>query len=84
MVSRTGSNEILLNPLDLIDLRIKYKIDTLKPGLTGLAQINGRDNLSIEDKVRFEIDYLNRQSFYFDSKILWMTFLKVFFRSYEI
>lgn len=79
-MSFVGPRPALFNQYDLIDLRIKYKIDTLKPGLTGLAQINGRDNLSIEDKVRFEIDYLNRQSFYFDSKILWMTFLKVFFK----
>ena len=50
---------------------------TVKPGITGMAQVNGRDELSIEHKVLFETEYLNKQSFWFDIKILWMTFLKV-------
>ena len=49
----------------------------MKPGITGWAQVNGRDELSIPDKVVLDIEYLNRQSFLFDVKILWMTFLKV-------
>ena len=79
-MSFVGPRPALFNQDDLIDLRIKYKIDRLKPGLTGLAQINGRDNLSIEAKVRFELEYLNKQTFYFDLQILWLTFLKVFFK----
>jgi len=49
----------------------------LLPGITGWAQVNGRDELSIPDKVGLDVEYLNRQSFWFDIKILWMTFLKV-------
>ena len=49
----------------------------LLPGITGLAQVNGRDELSIANKVALDVEYLNRQSFWFDMKILWMTFLKV-------
>lgn len=79
-MSFVGPRPALFNQDDLINLRIKYKIDRLKPGLTGLAQINGRDNLSIEAKVRFELEYLNKQTFYFDLQILWLTFLKVFFK----
>ena len=79
-MSFVGPRPALFNQDDLIDLRIKYQIDQLKPGLTGLAQINGRDSLSIENKVRFELEYLNNQSFYFDLKILWLTFLRVFFK----
>ena len=47
------------------------------PGITGWAQVNGRDELSIPDKVALDVEYLNRQSFWLDMKILWMTFLKV-------
>ena len=50
---------------------------TVRPGITGWAQVNGRDELSIPDKVALDVEYLNRQSFWFDMKILWMTFLKV-------
>ena len=49
----------------------------LKPGITGWAQVCGRDELSIADKVALDVEYLNRQSFWFDMKILWMTLLKV-------
>ena len=52
-------------------------MDKLLPGITGWAQVNGRDELSILDKVELDVEYLNRQSFWFDIKILWMTFLKV-------
>ena len=52
-------------------------MDKLLPGITGWTQVNGRDELSIPDKVRLDVEYLNRQSFWFDMKILWMTFLKV-------
>ena len=50
---------------------------SVRPGITGWAQVNGRDELSIPEKVALDVEYLNRQSFWFDIKILWMTFLKV-------
>ena len=62
---------------DLIALRTERGVDKLLPGITGWAQVNGRDELSIPDKVALDVEYLNRQSFWFDMKILWMTFLKV-------
>jgi O-antigen biosynthesis protein WbqP len=52
-------------------------VDNLLSSITGWAQVNGRDELSISDKVTLDVEYLNRQSFWFDIKILWMTFLKV-------
>ena len=65
---------------DLIELRTKNGINNLLPGITGWAQVNGRDKLSIPDKVLLEIEYLELQSILFDIKILWMTLLKVFKR----
>jgi O-antigen biosynthesis protein WbqP len=47
------------------------------PGLTGWAQVNGRDDLSIPEKVLLEVEYMHKKSFWFDLKILWLTFLKV-------
>ena len=67
----------LYNQDDLIALRSKKGVDKLLPGITGWAQVNGRDELSIPDKAALDVEYLNRQSFWFDMKILWMTFLKV-------
>jgi O-antigen biosynthesis protein WbqP len=52
-------------------------VHELVPGLTGWAQINGRDELPIPDKVKLDVEYLQRQSFWFDLKILWLTFIKV-------
>jgi len=52
-------------------------VDQLIPGITGWAQVNGRDELSILDKVDFDVEYLINQSLWFDFKILWMTFVKV-------
>jgi O-antigen biosynthesis protein WbqP len=49
----------------------------LKPGLTGWAQVNGRDEITITQKVQFDVEYLERKSFWFDLYILWLTFLKV-------
>jgi O-antigen biosynthesis protein WbqP len=65
---------------DLNALRKEGGIDNLMPGITGWAQVNGRDKLSLLDKVALDMEYLNRQSFWFDIKILWMTFLKVISR----
>jgi len=76
-MSFVGPRPALYNQDDLITLRSEKGVDKLTPGITGWAQVNGRDELSIPDKVALDVEYLNRQSFWFDMKILWMTFLKV-------
>jgi len=76
-MSFVGPRPALFNQDDLIALRKEKGVDKLLPGITGWAQVNGRDELSIADKVILDVEYLNRQSFWFDMKILWMTFLKV-------
>ncbi|MDC0596910.1 sugar transferase [Candidatus Pseudothioglobus singularis] len=77
-MSLVGPRSALYNQSDLIALRVEKGVDKLFPGITGWAQVNGRDQLSIPDKVALEEEYLNRQSFWFDIKILWMTFINVF------
>jgi O-antigen biosynthesis protein WbqP len=79
-MSFVGPRPALFNQRDLIDLRAQVGVHALTPGLTGWAQVNGRDELPITKKVEFDAEYLNRQSFCFDIKILWLTFLKVFLR----
>jgi len=76
-MSFVGPRPALFNQDDLIALRTEKGVDKLLPGITGWAQVNGRDELPIPDKVALEVEYLDRQSFWFDMKILWMTFLKV-------
>ena len=76
-MSFVGPRPALFNQDDLIALRNNKGVDKLLPGITGWAQVNGRDELSIPDKVALDVEYLNHQSFWFDMKILWMTFLKV-------
>jgi O-antigen biosynthesis protein WbqP len=76
-MSFVGLRPALFNQEDLIALRSEKGVDKLLPGITGWAQVNGRDELSIPEKVALDVEYLNRQSFWFDMKILWMTFLKV-------
>ena len=76
-MSFVGPRPALYNQDDLISLRTEKGVDKLLPGITGWAQVNGRDELSIPDKVALDAEYLNHQSFWFDMKILWMTFLKV-------
>ena len=76
-MSFVGPRPALYNQDDLIALRTEKGVDKLLPGITGWAQVNGRDELSIPDKVELDVEYLKRQSFWFDMKILWMTFLKV-------
>jgi O-antigen biosynthesis protein WbqP len=76
-MSFVGPRPALFNQEDLIALRKEKGVDKLLPGITGWAQVNGRDELSIPDKVALDVEYLKRQSFWFDIKILWMTFLKV-------
>jgi O-antigen biosynthesis protein WbqP len=76
-MSFVGPRPALYNQDDLITLRTQKGVDKLLPGITGWAQVNGRDELSIPDKVALDVEYLNRQSFSIDMEILWMTFLKV-------
>lgn len=76
-MSFVGPRPALFNQYDLIDLRNKNGVDKLLPGLTGWAQINGRDELSTIAKVEFDIYYLKNQSFFFDLQILKLTFLIV-------
>jgi O-antigen biosynthesis protein WbqP len=76
-MSFVGPRPALYNQDDLIKLRTDNGVNKLLPGITGWAQVNGRDELSIPDKVVLDVEYMNRQSFWFDMKILWMTFLKV-------
>ena len=76
-MSFVGPRPALFNQNDLIDLRKERGVDYLVPGLTGLAQVNGRDELSIQDKVALDVKYMQCQSFWFDLKILWTTFLRV-------
>jgi O-antigen biosynthesis protein WbqP len=76
-MSFVGPRPALFNQSDLIELRTKKNIHTLIPGLTGWAQVNGRDELPIPQKVALDVEYLHRQGFWFDIRILWLTFLKV-------
>ena len=76
-MSFVGPRPALFNQDDLIALRTKCGVDKLVPGLTGWAQVNGRDELSILIKVQYDAEYLEKQSFWFDMKILGLTFLKV-------
>ena len=72
-MSFVGPRPALFNQDDLIKLRIEYGLDSLIPGLTGWAQVNGRDELTIFEKVMLDAEYSHRQSFWFDIKILWLT-----------
>lgn len=79
-MSFVGPRPALFNQDDLIALRTEKSVHKLMPGLTGWAQVNGRDELPIPQKVELDAEYLQRQSFRFDLKILWMTTLKVLAR----
>ena len=79
-MSFVGPRPALFNQHDLIYQRTQAGVHALTPGLTGWAQVNGRDELPIPKKVELDAEYLNRQSFWFDIKILWLTFMKVFLR----
>ena len=72
-----GPRPALYNQDDLMELRVKEGVDKLKPGITGWAQINGRDEIAIEEKVAFEKEYDEKKSFWFDLKIIVFTFFKV-------
>jgi len=75
-----GPRPALYNQDDLMQLRVDAGVSDLKPGLTGWAQINGRDEISIEEKVALEKEYLEKKSFAFDVKIFFMTFTSAFFK----
>ncbi|QHE83751.1 sugar transferase [Hydrogenophaga sp. BPS33] len=76
-MSFVGPRPALFNQDDLIALRTELGVHELVPGLTGWAQVNGRDELPIPQKVALDAEYLRRQSVLFDLHILWMTFVKV-------
>ena len=76
-MSFVGPRPALYNQDDLIALRAEYGVEAIVPGLTGWAQINGRDDLPIPEKVALDVEYMEGQSFLFDMKILWLTCLKV-------
>lgn len=76
-MSFVGPRPALFNQDDLIALRTRYGVDKILPGLTGWAQVNGRDELPVLQKVRFDVEYLQRRSLWFDCQIMALTFFKV-------
>jgi O-antigen biosynthesis protein WbqP len=76
-MSFVGPRPALFNQEDLVALRTQYGVDKVLPGLTGWAQINGRDELPIPAKVQLDVDYVSRQSFALDLKIIFLTFFSV-------
>ena len=76
-MSFVGPRPALFNQDDLIALRADKGVVNLMPGLTGWAQVNGRDKLPIPEKVALDVEYMERRSFWFDMYILWLTVLKV-------
>ena len=79
-MSFVGPRPALFNQHDLIALRTQHGVQKVVPGLTGWAQVNGRDELPIPDKVRLDAEYVHLQSLLFDIRILWLTLLKVLYR----
>jgi len=76
-MSLVGPRPALFNQHDLVELRTRHRVDQVRPGLTGWAQINGRDELPIPDKVKLDLVYVKEQSFALDLKIIFLTLLKV-------
>lgn len=76
-MSFVGPRPALFNQQDLIEQRTQLGVHTLVPGLTGWAQVNGRDELPIPEKVKLDAEYLQSRSLWFDIRILWLTFVKV-------
>jgi O-antigen biosynthesis protein WbqP len=76
-MSFVGPRPALFNQNDLSEMRTEYGVHELVPGLTGWAQINGRDELPIPEKVALDVEYMQRRSFWFDCYILWRTAIKV-------
>ncbi len=79
-MSVVGPRPALFNQSDLIVLRTEAGVDGLAPGLTGWAQVNGRDELPVPEKVALDVEYMQRQSFWFDLKIIFLTFVRVIHR----
>jgi O-antigen biosynthesis protein WbqP len=77
-MSFVGPRPALFNQNDLIELRIHFGVDKLKPGITGWAQINGRDQVSINEKVALDVEYMKKKSLWFDIKISYITLIKTF------
>ena len=73
-----GPRPALFNQHDLIKLRNNFGIDNLKPGITGWAQVNGRDDISINRKVELDVEYLSLKGFWFDLYVIYITFSRVF------
>ena len=76
-MSIVGPRPALHNQHELIAKRAALGVDHLRPGVTGWAQINGRDEIALQDKLRFDQDYLERQSLFFDLKIIVLTVVAV-------
>ena len=76
-MSIVGPRPALFNQQNLIEMRTEKGVHVIRPGLTGWAQINGRDELPLPEKVRLDLDYLRRQSLVFDVKVIMLTILKV-------
>lgn len=76
-MSFVGPRPALYNQDDLVSLRTERQVHTMLPGITGWAQVNGRDELSITAKVDLDVEYMRKQSFFFDIYILYLTFIKV-------
>jgi O-antigen biosynthesis protein WbqP len=76
-MSIVGPRPALFNQADLIALRTERGVHELVPGLTGWAQVNGRDELPIPQKVELDVEYLRRRSLLFDLRIVWLTVVKV-------
>lgn len=80
-MSFVGPRPVILQETDLTELRTLHNVHTLQPGLTGWAQVNGRDALSVPEKVKLDAEYLQRKSLAFDAHIIWLTFLIVLKRA---
>ncbi len=76
-MSLVGPRPALFNQDDLVDEREVYHLNSLRPGITGWAQINGRDSISIKEKVQKDFEYLENQNFIFDLKIIWLSVFAV-------
>lgn len=77
-MSVVGPRPALYNQYDLIEMRTNANVHMVRPGLTGLAQVSGRDELENEQKVHFDQQYVQKQSFFFDLKLIFLTVVKVF------
>ena len=76
-MSLVGPRPVILEEEELIGLRKSAEVDKILPGITGWAQINGRDNIGNEEKVKYDYEYLTKRSFALDIKIMLLTILQV-------